>query len=299
VLAAGACAACALAAFPSLVTETGRVVQDVYVHLYLEAASGYDGLDPSGGYAFYARTLAIGLGWPVLVAAAMGLLLALRARDARVLIVASLPIALVGVLGSQRLYFARFALPALPAMVVLAALAIDALLRRNALAGIVALVLALAPSTLDDARSDQLLTRRDTRTLAREWMEANLPTGATLAADAPPLGPAVPPALRLDLPQAEGGALFDLAPDEYRARGIQYLVTSSFTLEARAIDPSREARRESFVPELNRVATLVAEFRPYVGDVEPPFAYDDIYAPYHHLGQLQRPGPLVRIYRFN
>ncbi|HTD77181.1 MAG TPA: hypothetical protein VK898_06070, partial [Chloroflexota bacterium] len=80
---------------------------------------------------------------------------------------------------------------------------------------------------------------------------------------------------------------------------VEYVVVSSFTAEARAIDPTREARRQSFYAALAREASVAEEFRPYRGDREPPFIYDQIYAPFNALDQLERPGPTVTIYRFN
>ena len=92
-------------------------------------------------------------------------------------------------------------------------------------------------------------------------------------------------------------SLFDLTPTDYRARGIEYVVVSSFTSEPRAIDPAREARRVAFTSELAREAMVEAQFRPYAGDAPPPFVYDQIYAPFNALDRLERPGPTVTVYR--
>jgi 4-amino-4-deoxy-L-arabinose transferase-like glycosyltransferase len=290
-LALVACALAALLTFPSLVTEPGRVLNDIYVHLYVESTGGYDGLDPSGGYVFYARTLLIGLGWPLVVVAAAGTALSVIRRDFASLVVASLPVAMLAVLGSQQLYFARFALPALPALIVLASLALDGLIVRQAVIGWAAFVLVALPTLADTIRFDTLMTRTDTRTLARQWLETSLPAEATFAVDAPPLGPNVPSARLAD------DALYELSPVEYRAHGVDYLVVSSFVSDARAVDPAREARREAFNAALGSQATLVAQFRPYAGDTAPPFVYDQIYGPYTDLDLLERPGPTVTVYR--
>jgi hypothetical protein len=80
---------------------------------------------------------------------------------------------------------------------------------------------------------------------------------------------------------------------------VEYVVVSSFTADARAIDPTREARRQTFYAALAREASVVGEFRAYSGNREPPFIYDQIYAPFNALDQLERPGPTVAIYRFS
>ena len=298
-VAIAASAVTAVVAFPSLVTETGRVVRDVYVHLYLDAVGGYDGLDPDGGYAFYSRALLIGLGWPPLAAALVGLAMSVKTRHWPTLTVASLPVALVAVLGAQHLYFARFLLPALPALIVTAAVALDRLAAPRPMLGLAAVVLVGAPSLIDAVRFDSLLTRQDTRTLARDWIQTNLPAGALLAVDSAPLGPPLSPDGRQQVLVANESALFDLAPAEYRARGVEYLVVSSFTAEVRAIDPAREARRQAFHAALPREASVVGEFRPYGGDREPPFVYDQMYGPFNALDQFDRPGPTVTIYRLS
>jgi hypothetical protein len=141
------------------------------------------------------------------------------------------------------------------------------------------------------------MTRPDTRTLAREWFQSGgLPPGSTVAVDAPPLGPVLS-TQDAQVAVADDWSLFDLTPAEYRERGIDYLVVSSFTSEARALDPTREERRVAFADELTKHGIVVAQFRPYAGDREPPFDYDNIYAPYSSLDQLERPGPTITVYR--
>ncbi|MBV9134598.1 MAG: hypothetical protein JO318_17970 [Chloroflexi bacterium] len=303
------------------------MANDVYVHLYVEARNGYDGLDPSGGYVFYAHTLVIALGWPLLLASIAGAALSAWRRHWPSLVVLSLPVAMLGVLGSQQLYFARFALPVLPALIVQASLALDALLGtrqaarnfesegstastrahrrttfgrlrlvvmsglsaklrgRQAVVGALAVAIAAVPTVADAVRFDSLMTRTDTRTLAAQW----LPASATYAADAPPLGPPLPQGRNL---ATDGAALYDVSPDTYRGRGVEYLVVSSFTADAHAIDPGREAKRLAFNTAL-AAEPIVAQLQP--GDI--PFNYDQVYGPYTDLDRLERPGPKITIYR--
>jgi hypothetical protein len=295
-LACVACVVASLIAFPSLVSEPARVVDDIYQHLYLAAAGGYDGIEPSGGYLFYGRTLVVSLGWPLVVLAIAGVGWSALRRHPGSLVVSTLPLAMFVVLGSQRLYFARFALPALPALLVVGSIVLDALLAWRTLVGALAILAVALPTLVDSVRFDALTTRTDTRTLAREWIDGAVPAGTTLAVDAPPLGPALSTD-RSNVVIANDWSLFDLTPADYRARGIDYLVVSSFTADARALDPAREARRQSFAVELPAQATLVARFQPYRGDAAPPFDYDAIYGPYSSLDALERPGPTVSVYR--
>jgi hypothetical protein len=291
-----ACGIAAIVAFPSLLTEPGRVVGDVYEHLYVSAVGGYDGIDASGGDPFYVRTLGIGLGWPLVLMAAAGVGWSIARRCSSGLVVAALPLAMLLVLGSQRLYFARFALPALPALIVEASIALEALIAWRAVVGVLAVLAVGVPTLVDSVRFDVLLTRTDTRTLASQWIAGALPAEATVAVDAPPLGPTLRNSQQ-HVEVANDWSLFDFSPDDYRARGVDYVVVSSFTQDARAVDPAREARRQAFAADLPAQASVVAQFRAYAGDLEPPFNYDDIYAPYSSLDTRERPGPTITVYR--
>jgi hypothetical protein len=293
-----ACVAAAAVAFPSMLTEPGRVIQDVYLHLYLGATGGYDGLDPAGGYAFYGKSLVIGLGLPLLVAAAAGLLTTALKRDRSLLVVAALPFSMIVVLGAQQMYFARFLLPTLPALLVLAATALSGLFAVRPAIGIAAALVVVVPTLVDVVRFDALLTREDTRRQAADWVAAQLPRNARVAADAPPLGPSL--GLQPErVVEANASALFDLTTAEYRARGVEYVIASSFTSEVRAIDPARDARRLAFYAQLAREAEVVAQFRPFAGRDAPPFVYDQIYGPFNELDKLDRPGPTITVYRFS
>jgi hypothetical protein len=286
----------ALVTFPSLLTEPERVVQDVYVHLYLGATGGYDGLDPAGGYVYYGKSLVIGLGWPLVVAVAAGLLWSMLTRHRFLLVVAALPFAMIVVLGAQHMYFARFLLPTLPALLVIAAAALDRVWAIRAAIGLSAAVIVVLPTLVDAVRFDVLLTRTDTRRQTANWVSGQLPRDAIVAADAPPLGP--PLGIRGEHVVESGeGALFDMTLADYRARGVAYVIASSFTSEVRPIDLAREARRQAFYAQLARDADVVAQFRPFAGDAAPPFVYDQIYGPFNALDTLERPGPTITVYR--
>jgi len=293
-----ACVAAGLVAFPSMLTEPGRVIQDVYLHLYLGATAGYDGLDPAGGYAFYGKSLVIGLGLPLIVAVAAGLLTTALMRDRSLLVVAALPFSMIVVLGAQQMYFARFLLPTLPALLVLAAAALSGLFAVRPAIGLAAALVVAVPTLVDAVRLDALLTRQDTRRQAADWVAAQLPRIAMVAADSPPLGP--PLGLQpVRVVEANASALFDLTTAEYRARRVEYVIASSFTSEVRAIDPARDARRLAFYAQLAHDTEVVAQFRPSAGSDAPPFVYDQIYGPFNSLDKLERPGPAITVYRFS
>ena len=90
-------------------------------------ASGHPGHDPDKGWtklAFYSRTVAADFGIVALIAGALGLGVAIRSDWRRAAIVASLPLALLGLLSAQRVEFARNMLPVFPLLAVFVAVGI-------------------------------------------------------------------------------------------------------------------------------------------------------------------------------
>ncbi|MBV9169126.1 MAG: hypothetical protein JOZ81_03445, partial [Chloroflexi bacterium] len=264
-------------------------------------------------------------GWPMLLLAAIGSVVAVARRDWAVLVVASLPVALYVVMGSSKMYVARFMLPGVPALAVLAAVAIRALAlaaRARALSdastpwsaqliGIAAArpsfdVAAFVTAALTAAalvgtlpaslQFDALLTRPDTRTQALDWLAANLPANATVLTDPSPFGPSLDKLpVHVVLPPP-GQAVYDQSVESYRAQGIQYIVSSSFISDAPALDAARNARRLEFYGRLDASAQTLAEFDP-ARSASLPFVYDRIYGPLDSLDHIEYPGPRLKIYR--
>ncbi len=150
-----------------------------------------------GGAGYYLDSLTWGLGWAAALAALAGAALELRRDLIRGLILVAVPVALFVYLSLQARYFGRWLLPAYPALAMLASVALvraaDALparrgrfpLRAVALPALVALVLAQPLAA--DVRSALVLGREDTRTQARDWLEARYPPELRVAIE-----PAVP-----------------------------------------------------------------------------------------------------------
>jgi len=183
-----------------------------------------------------------GLG-PVLVIAAIGLVLALRRHSRTDLIIASFVLVYFADLLTIRAHFDRYVIPLVPALAVLAG-------RQRALAPLTLalLIVPLVWAIGDDAR----LTRTDTRVVAHAWIDSHLPAGTTVAAESSTPELEGHPIVGLALPGP--GRPFD--PDRnvarLRAEGVSYvLVTGAIAdrvLAARDHYP-REAR---FYDQLKR-----------------------------------------------
>jgi hypothetical protein len=261
------------------------------------------------GWRFYLSTLDWGMGWPFLAVSAAAVPVGLvRGRSDRVLALFTVVAYLY--LSRQLLLFERFLLPVLPALVVLAASALAGLARRTLGQGRArqpAMVLATAAlcalPLASSLRFDWLLGRADTRTLAKEWIEANVPAGArlTVQSNGPELsgnGSSAPMSLRtFDLEVVGTTDLPDRPLTDFGRRGQEFVVTSSFSTDRRMLDPAADARRQSYFAELDARFQRLAVFRPYAGPDPGPFLFAEVYGPAVHLWARERPGPTVIVYR--
>jgi len=287
------------------------------------------------GWAYYAWTLTWSLGWvPLALALGGAALLARRDRRAFAVLV---PVAVLFFLymGSQGRFFGRYMLPVFPVLCLLAgaggvALARAIAARRPRLAvpaAAAVAVLALAPGLVASVHSDLVLSRKDTRTQAREWMLANVPAGTRIVVEpsvplgwfvrgAHPDGEGEPiwdrwrrsRALVRELRRRHRGAglradfqnwvltLFPGMLDVYRREGACTYVRVS-TQAGRAFrEPERAPQAIAFYRRLDREADLRYEANPF-GPGEPalPFSFD---LSFNYLPlAYERPGPVLRVYR--
>ena len=276
------------------------------------------------------------MGWvPALAAAGGGLLLALRDRG-RALLLLPGPLLFILFMGLQERYFGRWLLPVFPVVAVIAAYgalaAADALgarraaWRRPALA--LAAVALLAQGVVHSVHNDAVLSRDDTRNLAREWMVANLPYRAHVVVE--PMAPDAwaqderrpQPALyrfikwptsrsAVDFqgrPLPEGAAqrivniedyeriLRPALIDAYIAGRYCWVVVGSTQRGRAEAEPKRVPRAIAYYRELERRGRVVARFSPYdegAGAVAFNFDWSFDFYPLAY----GRPGPEVTIYR--
>lgn len=221
-----------------------------------------------------------------------------RPRLGTLSILAFVLAAFLGMTGS-RYSFYRYIMVPLPGLVLLAGRLVSdvatALARRiperGAYAVVAGALLALlVPSMIRDVKLDRLLARRDTRTIAREWIEQNQPGGGPIAASdhGTPYGkPQLPPS-------------YTWAPIEdvstMRAKGIRFVVADTSPLEFYSHGPTPEQ-----LAELEKNATLVLDLDPIdPGAPTPVFDLADaFYAPLQHASSMSRPGPRLRIWRID
>jgi hypothetical protein len=274
-------------------------------------------IDTISGWEFYLKTLLYGLDLVMLILGIVGLarrtVVAVARREAASIVLISFPLVYFLVMGSTQHYFARYALPLIPFVALCAAEATVAAydwlaVRHRSLAWATAAILATAAVALPLLRSiqhDMLLTQLDTRTIAKEWIEANIPAGAKIATDwpthTPPLSTAEQPvpggAVVYDVQNIGGSGLSDHDLDWYRRQGYDYLIASSFIYDIPLVFPKQDTDRKTFYASLPQKLVLVKKFSASPDGLEPPFLFDEIYGPAISLWQRERPGPTIEIYQ--
>lgn len=268
-------------------------------------------------WRFYLAVLEIAWGIPLLIAIALGVMHVIAGRSVqdRLFLVFPLFYGLeLSLASASSSAFARYLLPALPFMAFLAADGFMVVLRWlgsrlperyfPALLGVTSLVLVAIP-LMRGVKLDRLWTIPDTRTQAKAWIEANLPVGTHLATQwhGPPLSTATDSEPRSQRTY-DLKLLYPFSADEdldtlefYQDEGFEYLVLSSYIYNLKLADSGRERIRQRFYHRLDQEAKLVAEFKPYQGEGEPPFLFEQIWGPITHLWDYERPGPTIKIYR--
>jgi hypothetical protein len=221
-------------------------------------------------------------------------------------------------LGSTKYYFVRFVLPILPFFALLAACGLAYLSQRaqawwaamprrlsQPAVHIAIICLIMLPSLLNSIRFDWLLTQVDTRTRAKDWIEAHIAGGSKIAVDwPPPLATAEKPVpyarYTYDVTVLNGMGLATRDVAWYAGNGFEYLITSSFISDLQLQSEQRAAARQEFYAALEKEWELVQVFSPYQDAREQRqwlAAFDEIYGPLHGLWQRSAPGPIIKIYR--
>jgi hypothetical protein len=263
-------AALAVAAFavtsPFVVAHAGRAWEDVD-RVQRLARDGWLGFerDPPSLLAFADRLWqAIG---PIAIVAAFGLVLALRRRRRADLVLGSFVAAYAIYLAPLGAHFDRYVLPLVPVAGVLAGR-----VRRLWLLPLALVVVPLVWSIRDGRE----LLRTDTRLVAHEWIESNLPPDAVIAADPSTLPLEGRPSVRLELPGP--GRRFDTRRSlpSLRGLGVQYVLVSGAVTDRVLAARDRYPAESRFYDQLDRHARLAYEVDP----AQPGLA-----------------GPWVRLYR--
>jgi hypothetical protein len=310
---------------PYALLDPHTFVFDMRRQQSLSAGVAKLGTDNVTGWTYYAWTLLWGFGVMPLLLALAGMVVGLK-RDWRT----SLPLILFAAavflfMGKQERFYARWMMPIYPVLAIYAGYSavqfgkwLTNKLRPSnpqaspALAIGAITVIALIGPMIHVVHNDRVLTRTDTRQLAKQWILDNVPADAKLAFDL--VGPKPyyratdgfegPPAFTIrKLPsgyQIEKYAQ-RLSPevlDSLEREGYCYVVSGS-TQRGRAIkDPSKAPHAAEYYSALERRGERIATFNPMKPGARLPGFNFDISYNYYPLGYY-RPGPRIDIYRLS
>ncbi|MEA2317802.1 MAG: hypothetical protein QOD44_1991, partial [Solirubrobacteraceae bacterium] len=295
------------------------------------------GLTQPSGHLYYLWTFTWGLGWVPLAAAVAGALGMLVADRRMALVLVPAVIVYVLFMGTQARFFGRWLLPVFPIMCLLAAWAI---VRVAELAGrrwpvlrptlyALGAVLLLGQGVVYAMHDGLVLSRPDTRNLARAWLVANVPAKTKIVVE-----PVVPDAWATDIghpsPLTANGArwvkfptsrsniandgsrvpgegrivniedyertLFPALVDRYEREGWCYVVSGSTQRGRAEADPRQVPRAIAYYRELERRADVVLHASPYHPGAGPVGFNFDWSFDYYPLAYA-RPGPEMTIFR--
>jgi hypothetical protein len=295
------------------------------------------GLTQRSGQLYYLWTITWGLGWVPLVAGVLGALGAIVWDRRLAVVLVPAPILYVLFMGTQERYFGRWLLPVFPILCILAAWAIvrgaEALSRRTpvlrpALYALGA-VLLLGQGLVFAIHDGLVLSRPDTRNLARAWMAANVPPQTKIVVE-----PVVPDAWASDIgrpnPRTSNGArwikfptsrsnvandgsivpgegrivniedfertLFPGLVDRYEKEGWCYVVSGSTQRGRAEVAPKDVPQAIAYYKALDSRADVVFHASPYRRGATPVKFNFDWSFDFYPLAYA-RPGPEMTVYR--
>ena len=303
------------------------------------------GISSTGWSRYLFHYLRIGMGWPLEALALVGIAWLFMRRQKKDLVFLSFPVLYFCFVGRfHSSVRAEYILPILPFLYLSAALVVVRCAgffqekRRPLLLSLFLLALISLPAA-DSIRHDYLITQKDTRTLAKEWVERNIPPETKIAMEkyiylrawVPPLLETKEENLRvLDVIRRQNPskgktreglslvessspryALVEVAPaghlvDEFESRyTLDELLKKKveYVILSSFIKDFRNVAfdpvRRQFYKELSERGKLVKRFSPFKNGVPEVRQDHATHTPLEGLWTLKRPGPIIEIYRLN
>ncbi len=303
-------------------------------------AQGKVGLKHENGFTYYLWTFTWGLGWIPLLAAVAAVPLLWRGDRRALWLLAPAPLLFVLFMGTQARFFGRWLLPIFPFVCLLAGYAawraVDVLgahrprLRPTIAAAVV--VVLCGQGVVYSLHIAQVLSRDDTRNIARDWLVHHIPPRTRIVVEpiapdvwaqdvgAPspftrngnrwlkfatsrsrvnpddPTGPLLPlPGARVQLEDYERVLRPDLV-DRYEREGFCWVLTGSTQRGRAEAEPDEVPQAIAYYRRLeqrSRLAYRVSPFREGADPVEFNFDWTFDYYPLAY----HRPGPVISVYR--
>lgn len=309
---------------PQIIINPDPYIRFSRFHASLREGFGPWLIDSVPGWIFYGKTLWYGA-TPIILMLGLGgfirrLMMVVKIRDKYSILLLLFPVTYYLYMGATRLYFARYTLPLIPFVVLFATeFVVEAVIYMTKMQIVVryAVILLLALMTVsafflsirDSIRNNTLLTREDTRSLAKNWMEGSIPEGSKIANEIEPHGPPLSRSIdpmhpfpfakrEFDVHIMNKTGLSDKSLDWYYEQGFDYLVASGSVYKLTLINQAKDADRKAFYRSLDNELEVIQTFYPRDrSSEEPQFIFNEIYGPVISLWDRDRPGPTIKIYK--
>ncbi|MFQ6119210.1 MAG: ArnT family glycosyltransferase [Methanosarcinales archaeon] len=260
------------------------------------------------GFGHFARnSLAGGMGLHTMIFAIGGFLLCSFKFSKKCLLFLSLPVIHFIVLSSMSYKAMRLMLPIIPFLILLCGWFIFYIIqkiplfkeRQNIMVIGFSLICVL-PMMIDSIRNDYKLTLKETRTIAKEWIESNIPSGTKIAIESKsPQLYNINPNFTIMGPRLvdekdssksyflvdSGWFLFSYAPDEYvnfdpieeiNKNNVDYVILDNWTYDRFYMDeaiskyPIKTNQRRKFYDWVRNNAQFIKKFEPVPNHITGP-----------------------------
>ncbi|MCY3740939.1 MAG: glycosyltransferase family 39 protein [Candidatus Poribacteria bacterium] len=212
-------------------------------------------------------------------------------------------------LGAMKLFFVRFVIPLIPYLSILSAYGIISLAGRisykhRRVALVLLILVSISQGVIFSCKHNYLISKTNTRIIARNWINNNLPHGSKIVTEG------YGPSLRVYYDKGRfmqninnyqveevGKKLSKSSLNEYKQQDINYIITSSY-ISRRYLDrPDEYPRENEFYITLEKEANQIFKISPSQGKV--PFYLDEVYSPFWNIFVLDKPGPTITIFQIH
>lgn len=255
------------------------------------------------GWVHHIRfSLRYGIGIPLLIAGAAGMVLLLIKQPGVGLVLLSFPLLYYGVAGSIRNLFFRYIIPIVPFLCLTAAFAIERLtsfavdrwartasartqqLRVAAAAAAIAVGVA-APSMWSIWQFDRVISNTDNRVLVAQWFQQNVPPGSTVVQSGSPFGHAqFGTAMGLEEWRWDRGRQTFVLRGRPAAGRPDWILLQESPLPSQTQPVIRDLLHEGYVQVTAFTAVRLGDDLVYDRQ-------DAFYVPFSGLEKVKRPGP--------
>jgi len=336
--------ACALAAFvvanPYALLDYHSFHAELAHQSALSSESqGKLGAPKEGGLAYYLWSFTWGLGWGPSLAALAGAVTVWRRERALGWLLVPAAVAFLAFMGTESRYFGRWLMPIFPVACLLAAmftaqvvawagLTLRSQGARVLLAALLVVAL-LVQGLVYSVHSGMVLSRADTRNVARAWMVAHIPAGAKIVAEpvepeewaqevrpgtstaanpyrwrlypalfqrATPSDAIAPSFIREVGLEDYETTLYPALVGFYEREGYCWVITGSTEAGRAFADPRAVPHAIAYYRQLARSARAVFHASPYAAGKGPVAFNFDWSFDYYPLA-YDRPGPSLTVYR--